>query len=307
VEVADNGLTYLLSQAQQRKLLTVATIHEFGPNTAQQLSTYSTVPWITNKFTNVTMRTTRDFVDYKMPPLEPVIDNIVWIWGRPSYWTNTSAGAPAEVFLAAQYRSKLPKTGSNATKLDLMYRKADGTWSTSQNDAAKLTATDGWADGVAGHMSVSYLEGPKKWLMTYGGGIPVLFDAVGGPLPATLSEEVKTDGTVKFRVADHPWGPWSAPVEALSPFDEDPNDDGNDGICHQLHDGALIGNNDRCGGNNRPPSQFPLLGPGSLYGSSVVESWTTWSSATKKAEIGWLISTWNPYEVHQMKSVLTFP
>jgi hypothetical protein len=39
----------------------------------------------------------------------------------------------------------------------------------------------------------------------------------------------------------------------------------------------------------------------------VVESWTTWNSATKKAEIGWLISTWNPYEVHQMKSVLTFP
>lgn len=180
-------------------------------------------------------------------------------------------------------------------------------WSQNQNDAAKLTATDGWADGVAGHISVTYLEGPRKWLMMYGGGLPVAFDAVGGPLPASLSTNVKTDGTIKVRLSDLPWGPWSAPVEALSPFDDDPNDDGDDGICHHLHDGGPS-TNDRCGGHNLSRSQFSLiLGPGSLYAASVVEGWSNWNAATRNAEIGWVVSTWNPYEVHQMKSTIHIP
>lgn len=299
--------SFTLSQDQQRKVLTAATIHEFGPNTSTALSSYSTVPWITNKFTNATMHTTRAFNDFRAPPLDPTTDNALWIWGRPSYWSNTSRNAPGEIFLAGQNRSKLPATGTLPAPLSLSYRKADGLWSPNQNDAAKLTAVDGWADGVVGHMSVTYLEGPKKWLMVYGGGIPTAFDAVGGPLPASLGEAQKTDGTIKMRLADLPWGPWSAPVQALSPFDDNTNDDGDDGICHHLHDGGL-GTNDRCGGHNLPPSQFPgTFGPGSLYGVSVIDGWTTWDATTRKAKIGWVVSTWNPYEVHQMKSTITIP
>lgn len=290
---------YALSQSEQRRVLTVATIHQFGPNSQIVPTSYTTVPWLTNKFTNVTMRATRSLADYRVPAAEVQNDNTLWVWGRPSYWTNTTASAPADVFLARQYRTSLPATGDATTVLNLVYRKSDGTWSTNQNDAAKLTATDGWADGVAGHLNFTFIEGANKWLMTYGGGLPTAFDSVGGPLPVTLSESVKTDGTIKMRIADNPWGPWSAPVTALGPFDAS--------ICHQLHDDNL-GTGDRCGGNNLPPSQFSLIfGPGSLYGANVIEGWTTWSAATRNAEIGWVVSTWNPYEVHQMKSTIHIP
>lgn len=302
---------YALDAAKQRQLITVATTHQVGTNSSMDLTTYQTVEWLTNKFTNVAMRTSENVWNYQRPTGSPESDDVMWIWGRPSYWSKSSKGGEAGLYLAAQTRAALPFVGTGGSTLPLAYRvSSGGGWTLNQEDATPLEAEDGWADGVAGHMSFAYVPGLNKWVMLYGGGIPVSFDFMGGPLPANLSSAQKTDGTIKMRLANAPWGPWSAPVDVVSPLDT------NDDICSELSDGQSywswpVGWNDRCGGT-QTPSQFsfyapPLItGPGTLYGASIVEAWST-AVDSKNFDIGWFLSTWNPYEVHQMKTRITRP
>jgi hypothetical protein len=213
------------------------------------------------------------------------------MWGRSSFFSNTTRSAPAAVYLARATVPVIPTTA-----LSWQYY-ASGSWVSNQANATALTATGGWGDGPINSMSIVYLKDAGKWLMLYGGGIPPLWDlAFGGGISTgstynTVFPDPNTSG-IKFRTAPHPWGPWSAATTVLKPNDAVISSK----LCPPFPlpiPPGLVCN----------PAAFPEQGPGVLYGANIVDRWTTSGPGT--ATIGWLVSTWNPYQVDQMKTVLS--
>lgn len=287
----------------QGKSLSVAMTHEFGPYRFG--STYETVEFVTNKFINSTMRSTRSLRDYR-PPRNPFAGwrNTLWIWGRPHFYSNEGRSessevhdAGSEMYLAVTFQGLLPDPRFRDRLAPLFYYAGNGRFSRDPSDAAPLpTAEGGWEDGVMQQQSVTYVEGLGKWVMLYGGGTPRLWDfAFGGELAASLragpgNDKNNVNGAIKMRVADHPWGPWSEPTEVLHPADA--------AICDVLHRG--------CSTEEVNSPWFPNRGQdGVVYGASIVRDWTEWDRRERTLTLGWLVSTFNPYKVHQMKTVVT--
>jgi len=88
---------------------------------------------------------------------------------------------------------------------------------------------------------------------------------------------------VVLRWASHPWGPWSDPIR-LFDFARD----------HAKHDEP---------GDQRP--RFIKPG-GGMYGPYVVPRFTRFDHLTHELTLYYTMSTWNPYQVMLMKSVLRF-
>lgn len=281
----------------QGKILSVAKVQEFG-RVKESATDYRTVPYVTNKFVNVTMKSSTTYTDYSRATNDNA-SNVLWIWGRPNFWHNENSNAIGievrdannELYLAANYRSNLPDPANVANdSLDLFYRTATGGWNTDQKEAAPIEAVDGWADGVSGHISVTYLEGPEQWVMLYGGGTPTFWDFVFGQgLASSLANNA--EGSIKMRTSPDPWGPWSEPEVVLGPNDWQ--------VCAQLWGGCDWTEQ---GMNFNFP--FQTLQPGVLYGAQIFEGWN--QSTPNSAEIGWFVSTWNPYQVLQMKTIIDF-
>jgi len=188
-------------------------------------------------------------------------------------------------------------------------------WSKRQSAAAPL-ALDGVAGGdphevlpVSIQMTFSWVGPPiDKWVMLYGGDLAdyLLLDPANarpGPLP----------GAVQMRWADHPWGPWSAPVPHLSPGSPrvvgEPYGPG--GVL--FHPQCVDQGTSLCARSDprRPPDYFLPGCPsfaaefdaGRFYGASIIDSWTR-AAGGDAADVYWNVSTWNPYAVVLVKSRL---
>ncbi|HEY6138474.1 MAG TPA: DUF4185 domain-containing protein [Thermoanaerobaculia bacterium] len=151
-------------------------------------------------------------------------------------------------------------------------------WSTSESAAVPIV-TDNPLETATytpsiGNVSVVYTKDLGLWLMTYDGG---------RQSPAT--------GGVYFTYAADPWGPWSKPQLIFNPrrdgangkFFHDPSIAPSDGLT-----GPTIG------GNN------PTTTPGGPYAPYMIERFTKVSGST--LSIHYLLSTWNPYTVVEMRS-----
>ena len=158
-------------------------------------------------------------------------------------------------------------------------------WSTSESNAVPIVIdnplkTSPYTPSI-GNVSVVYSKDLGLWLMTYDGG---------RQSPAT--------GGVYFTYAADPWGPWSEPQLIFNPK--------RDGAVGKfIHDPGIVPsdglNGPTIGANN------PNTTPGGPYAPYMIERFTKVAGNT--LSIYYLLSTWNPYTVVEMRSdfALTHP
>jgi Domain of unknown function (DUF4185) len=151
-------------------------------------------------------------------------------------------------------------------------------WSTSESAAVPIVTDNPLKTATytpsIGNVSVVYAKELGLWLMTYDGG-----------------RQSSATGGVYFAYATDPWGPWSEPQLIFNPrrdgangkFIHDPSITPSDGL-----------NGPTIGGNN------PTTTPGGPYAPYMIERFTKLSGTT--LSIYYLLSTWNPYTVVEMRS-----
>ncbi len=130
--------------------------------------------------------------------------------------------------------------------------------------------------GCVGEFSVSWEAPLGRWLMLYNCQTPG-----------------RAAGEVRARFATAPWGPWSAPTEIFYPETDK-------AWCRYMHnDGRIADCIDESGGDN-----FDDVGqaPGTPYAPYALSRYTR--ATPQGAEIYYLLSTWNPYQVVVMRANL---
>ena len=122
-----------------------------------------------------------------------------------------------------------------------------------------------------GEFSVTWNPFLRKWLMLYNHGNPA------------------TSGfAINYRVADKPWGKWEGPYVLYDPACDR-------GFCHFMH----VEGCDAVGDGIIPGLATRR---GIVYAPYVISPFTKRDATT--TSIYWTMSTWNPYQVMLMKSVL---
>ncbi len=119
-----------------------------------------------------------------------------------------------------------------------------------------------------GELSVAWNPFLRKWLMLYNCGNP---------------------RGINFRVADQPWGPWSETQVLFHPWDDK-------GYCYFMHVSWQFRNCDSV----HDPGRENVWG--GEYGPYLIPRYFTGDGT--RTTIYYVMSTWNPYNVVLMKSVL---
>lgn len=157
-------------------------------------------------------------------------------------------------------------------------------WSASESDAVPIVVDNPRHSPddapTIGNVSVVYSSDLGLWLMTYDGGT-----------------QSRATAGVYFTYASQPWGPWSEPQLIFNP-----RRDGALGTF--IHDASIVPNPPGDGLNG------PTIGPndpyttnGGLYAPFMVERFLRVAGST--LSIYYLVSTWNPYTVVEMRSDFT--
>ena len=141
-------------------------------------------------------------------------------------------------------------------------------WSVEEADAAPLFSQPCLGEG-AGH----WYPHLHKWLMLY---------------DCSPSGPGQPKG-INVRVADAPWGPWSAAQVIFDPWRDD-------GYCRFIHVSWDLQQCDTLGPNDRRQVS------GGIYAPYLIPRFTTEDDA--RTTIYFLLSTWNPYQVVLMRSRL---
>jgi hypothetical protein len=136
-------------------------------------------------------------------------------------------------------------------------------WSTRESDAMAL-----FTDPQIGEFSVTWNNFFQLWLILYNAESP---------------------RGINFRVAEHPWGPWSATALLLDPWLDQ-------AYCHYMH---ASWDSRVCDYVHDPGM---ATGWGGEYGPYVVSRFTKGDST--RTTIYFVMSTWNPYNTVLMKSTL---
>lgn len=138
-------------------------------------------------------------------------------------------------------------------------------WSESENDAEAL-----FDQPCVGEFSVVFNEFIDHWVMLY-----------------------NCDGQgwrgINMRTALQPWGPWSEPKLVFHPFEDD-------GYCHFMHQSYNAGVCDQVHDRGRENEW------GGEYGPYIIEELTFGDES--QTTVYFTMSTWNPYTVVLMKTVL---
>jgi hypothetical protein len=160
------------------------------------------------------------------------------------------------------------------------------------------------AQGIVNTTTVSFLPAPiNKWLMMYGGDLPphLLADAMG-------THATPRTGSIVMRLAEHPWGPWSAPVEHLMAGSPDKVGDAYGPGGLMFHGDCMDVENATC--TDSDPYTLQLTGQctmrgsneiGRLYAPGIIDAYTR-KNAQGGLDITWTISTWNPYATYLMET-----
>jgi hypothetical protein len=142
-------------------------------------------------------------------------------------------------------------------------------WSPEEADAAALFTQPCIGEG-AGH----WVPQLRKWLMLY-------------DCAPTGAGQPKG---VNVRMADAPWGPWSAADVIFDPRRDE-------GFCRFVHVSWEVQQCDNLGAENRRNDW------GGIYGAYLIPRFTTGDDSG--ATLYYLLSTWNPYQVVLMRSRLS--
>ncbi len=138
--------------------------------------------------------------------------------------------------------------------------------------APEIFADETGGESCIGEFSISWNRPLNAWLMLY---------------------NCRTE--IEARLAPAPWGPWSWPTGILGPSDNV--------FCRLLMSPGGCGDRRDFWPDRRPAGQ---LVAGGFYAPFVLNRYTTATGDGKdrRATIYWLVSTWNPYEVAVMRTIL---
>jgi len=275
------------------------------------LATYDVVgTWRTNVFSHLSARTvahfsgTRSGADYG-----PGASDLL-VWGRPAM--HAEEGRQAHLYFAT---TPLPVSVSDG-ELELRYyagldaRTGEPRWSDDAGEAAALSM-DGEPGGDPSEVqaivtltTVSWLGDPvRQWVMMYGGDLPtnLLVDPVG-------TRAAPNTGAIVMRFADHPWGPWGAPLVHLVAGSPDVVGDayGPGGIM--FHEGCVDQPNARCARSDPYSLDLfaqcvmrPYRDPGRLYAPAIVDAYTH-PNEQGGIDFTWAVSTWLPYAAYLLET-----
>ena len=273
-------------------------------------------PWNTNKFFNAASRTVNDFDrsraggvgnDYRTASGASSPRKGVFVWGRPHFGGLVKADRDVQLYLAWVPMPSYGTNGNFTWDPDYFagFEAGRPKFSKKQTEAVALNLSgpkDGGASevhDVVGQMNMTWVEGLKRWVMIYGGGLSAQFGGlIFGEDWAAMADK-ENAGPLYVRTAEHPWGPWSAPRTFV--------DAGNAQEGTGLYKAGQILHNPQCkalgGGDACVASESAWSNQGGLYAPNVIEPWTVQNGST--FELYWTVSTWNPYEVVLMKTTLS--
>jgi hypothetical protein len=305
----------------------VVQIGRVGNSDPSVPENYYTKKWMTNKFTNFTGRSVREFVPgsatHNYLPVDGPPDFSkakVFMWGRPLWVGAKSQQRDLPLYFAY---ADMPQYDPNGNfTWTVHYYKGPGSganaFTTDPTQAAELSL-NGRFDGmpndadetwdVVDQMTISYVPNIQKWVMFYGGDFhPNLNGLLAGINAAVYSSDPMH--AIHARVASDPWGPWSSPAQVYSP--------GNPGLpgnpaspitgdyapTGMLHDTNCVGV--LCVPGELNPAYLLLTNYGTAYAPNIIDVWTTPTpGSSTDADLYWNVSTWDPYETVLMKIHVT--
>jgi hypothetical protein len=302
--------TYDRSNPSARRM-SVVYQEELGNEVLTEPGHYRTTVFSTNKFINPCARTVSDFDPARKDGAGNVYTAAtgslerakVLLWGRP--WFSGARGRDARLYLQYFDIPKYDPSGRFDLQPHYFTHVAAGVpqFSTREIDARPLDLS--YPDGdptteqydVVGELSISWIEPLQKWLMLYGGqygpgGLLVMQGAGASEVQPDL------EGGISIRVADQPWGPWSAPQHVLRARTKD------DAIVPLTAAPNGILARPDCTTPDCPSSEpnYPSSERGEFYSAHLIEPWTTARDAA--VDVYWVVSTWNPYQVVLLKTEL---
>jgi hypothetical protein len=272
--------------------------------------------WMTNKFSNATPRTVRDFdpargpgrakQDYRNADEGASANQRVFFWGRPGFIGVGAKGRPLALYFAY---ADMP--AGSPVKLNLHYftgtdAKGIPQFSSSEKDAtaADLDSTRAGVQAdevdIVDQVSIAWVEPLKKWVMFYGGGMirtPSKLLPNCGVLELFTRGECKDvvigNGAIRMRTANDPWGPWTPPQDVLVGGDPDRKP-----LEYQYAPGGILRHPDCTAANCAGATNWDGVDPreyGFLYAANIIEQWI--KPAGNGVDIIWNVSTWDPYRV----------
>jgi hypothetical protein len=206
-----------------------------------------------------------------------------YAWGMPKYRASRPrllvipTGAEEDSSRWFALRSVDPDTGlPNWTSL----AQAGPAYTDTQDWDADGPGLD---DGCTGELSVTWVAPISRWLMLYNCARP---DPDDGYNPDPASTQIRA------RLAPAPWGPWSAPTEIFNYATDG-------AACRWMHHLSTPA----CD----PFGELENRGPGVPYAPYVLTQYTRQAPGVgvSAAEITFVMSTWNPYQVNVMRAVIT--
>lgn len=264
----------------------------------------------TNKFFNATTRVVRRFNEHnpKANIYEPTDSpRELLMWGRPSFLAfppNSSS-----VYLLHHRLKTLDGPGTSVDWAPRYFAgldaKGDPTWTDDQVAAAPVI--DNETIIQVQQFSVAWVEPIERFVMLYSGRFP--------RVPATDPGTGFKSG-IFMRTAEHPWGPWSAPLRIWNADDENAYDCPYENPGIMYHQGAVgiscpVSEPYRPNWPGFPPlNNCPAVTPtphedfGVEYGVNILDTFTKPGLAIDTAVIYWNMSTWNPYHVVLMRTLL---
>lgn len=304
----DDGeqLGHLLASAQRIQV---------GVESAEQPGLFQTTPWITNKFTNVAVRTVADFDperpageanDYRPASSADSGGEKVLLWGRPNYVGAQAGKREAQRYFAVADMPVLDADGAPIWSPRYFAGLDDDgrpRFVSEQSAAVPLDLSGGAGDphesvDLVNQMTVSWVEPIARWVLIYGGDLDLSVARYYNPGAAR-----DPGGAIQIRFAEQPWGPWS-PVQSLLSAGDPERPEMSDG---QYAPGGIL-YHPACKGEacvaGDPPDPNIEANWGWLYGPNVIDCWTVARDAGA-VDLYWNVSTWNPYQVVLMRTRIT--
>lgn len=227
-------------------------------------------------------------------------NGVVWVIGRDSYWGTPRLtmspylmfhpvvdGMLGEPSYFAGYEGDKPRFSSNSEDAQPVYQESKP---------------------INHHTSLGFVEqlGGGVWLLLYGGHAqPVLKASVERfvkPAPDSLFYD--REAGIYVRWAKNPWGPWSEPTTVYNPYVR-----GQGGYCEEMYFEDLTGAVDfdcpaELTARNASLNRLQGGGMGGEYGAAWIPGSASVIEGGAGVEVHWLLSTWNPYRVIMISSVL---
>jgi hypothetical protein len=285
---------------------------EFGNQDRNQPGRFVTRAFRTLRFRNPAILTVADFDParkhgqgnvYTPARHEGTDREKVFVWGRPAFGAPAARGGNAKLYFMYMDMPEYSETGDIALAMHYFTGLEDGApqFSRREIDATPLDLSHPGSDptrerwDLVGQMSISWLPTLKKWVMFYGGDLPVRAEPLIVGSDARLARD--PEQAIHVRFADQPWGPWSAPEQALR------------GVTTPDSPASIpsaefgILRTPGCDAEHCPPHEaaHPNDEIGVLYAANIIQAWTQ-QADTGAVDLYWTVSTWDPYQVVLLKT-----